>query len=385
MKYVNHVVTPRSITLIYNDGKVDKAVTVQHTDPDRYNAASGAIKAGKFDALLSIIRPEEATKDLKDGFSVKDGVLVYQGKALPDMLSSKAMVRIRSSLSLDPIKNFWKKALKNEAEVSRGSLVEFITKNNVTILPDGNFVLYKRVRSDMTSHHDGKTLHKIGVPLTMKRSECDQDSHTECGRGLHAAPFSWVERNYKQGLMLEVALDPEHVVSVPHADCGKIRSCWQLPIRVVGSDDDIKVSDLKEGEATTTTSSEDIPKEVRKVRAQRRKESSKGGANVIATTDRVTIPAITMLDAGFRAGDELSVFLTDKRSRFLMICPSRHLKRVLKEYKCVSSIEVKSLSSGSVSLRAPTLATAKIWPMNAEERVYKVKEVSRNLIEIRLA
>jgi hypothetical protein len=185
--------------------------------------------------------------------------------------------------------------------------------------------------------------------------------------------------------MLELAIDPEHVVSVPSADPGKIRSCWQLPIRKVGVDDNIKASDLKEGETSQVVSSEDTPKEIRKVRTQRRKEISKGGSSIAATTDRLTIPAVIMLDAGFKANDELSVFLTDKRSRFLLVCPARHLKRFSKEYKCVDNIEVKSLSTGSVSLRAPTLAMAKIWPTKTNERQYKVKIVSRNLVEIRLA
>lgn len=385
MTYVNHIITPRSITVIYHDGKVDKTATVNSSDLEKYQAAVEAVKSGKFESLISIIKPEATASDLKDGFTVKDGTIFYGGQALPIVLSDKIVSLIRSSISISGPKNFWVKALKNPSSVSRDTLVEFVNRNNVTILPDGNFVLYKRVRDNMMSHHDNKTLHVIGVPLTMDRKECTQDPRTECGRGLHAAPFSWVERNYSHGIMLEVAIDPEHVVSVPSADPGKIRSCWQLPIRKVGVNDDIKASDLKEGETSVTVSSEDTPKEIRKVRTQRRKEINKDGASISATTDRLTIPAVVMLDAGFKTNDELSVFITDKRSRFLMICPARHLKRFGKDYKCVDSMNVKSLSTGSVSLRAPTLAMAKIWPSKIRERKYKVKMVSRNLIEVRLA
>ena len=385
MTYVNHIITPRSITVIYNDGSVDKTATVNISDLERYQAAVGAIKSGDLDSLVNIIKPEAAIADLKDGFVVRDGIVLYDERPLPTVLSDKMMSLIRSNITVSGPKNFWLKALRNPSSVSRDTLVEFVNKNNVTILPDGNFVLYKRVRTDMTSHHDKKTLHVIGVPLTMDRKDCTQDPRTECGRGLHAAPFSWVERHYGEGAMLEVALDPEHVVSVPSADPGKIRSCWQLPIRKVGIDDDIKASDLKEGETSTAVSSEDTPKEIRKVRTQRRKEISKGGTSISATTDRLTIPAVVMLDAGFKTNDELAVFITDKRSRFLMVCPARHLKRFGKEYKCVDSVIVKSLSTGSVSLRAPTLSMAKIWPSKTRERKYKVKMVSKNLIEVRLA
>jgi hypothetical protein len=111
----------------------------------------------------------------------------------------------------------------------------------------------------------------------------------------------------------------------------------------------------------------------------------RGAANVLtATTDRVTIPAVIMLEAGFRSNDELSVFITDKRSRFLLICPARYLKRFSKDHKCVDSVTVKSLSTGSVSLRAPTMSMAKIWPTKTTERLYRVRIMSRNLVEIRL-
>jgi len=382
---VNHIVTPRSITVIYNDGVIDKTATVQSTDFERFQAASSAIKSGKFDSLLSIIKPEVMASDLGDGFILENGVVTYNGQSVPDVLSDKIVTLVRSNFSVEPPKNFWIKAKRNPSKVSLGTLCDFISKNNVTIQKDGNFILYKRVRNNMTSHHDGTTLHKIGVPLTIDRNKCDPNPMTECGRGLHAAPFSWVERNYNTGKMLEVAIDPEHVVSVPSADPGKIRSCWQLPIRIVGSDDNIKASDLKEGEVVQVVSSESTPSEVRKVRTQRRKEISKGGSSINATTDRLTIPAVIMLDAGFKSNDELSVFITDKRSRFLLICPSRHLKRTSKEYKCVDSMTVKSLSTGSVSLRAPTLALAKIWPSKSRDRKYKVKIISRNLVEVRLA
>jgi hypothetical protein len=382
MKYVNHVVTPRSITLIYNDGKIDRTATVQMSDVEKYTASSEAIKAGKFDSLLSIIRPEEMMNDLGDGFSLENGIVSYNGEGLPNVLSTKIILLIKSSLSFEPVKNLWKKAsLLNE--VSRKSLVEFIIRNNVTILPDGNFILYKMVRHDMTSHHDGETRHYLGQPLTINRSSCDQDPHVQCGRGLHAAPFSWVSKNYKSGLMLEVALNPEHVVSVPREDTGKIRCCWQLPLRIVGRDEEVKASTLKEGELVNPVSIKDIPKEIKEARTKRRKESSRGGLLINATTDRVTIPAVVMLDAGFKANDELSVFITDRRSRFLLVCPERHLKRFSKEYKCVDSVSVKSLSTGSVSLRAPTLTMAKIWvPKTAAS--YRVKVISRNLVEIRL-
>lgn len=380
-KYVNHIITPRSVTVIFSDGERDQMATVQASDVDRYNAACEAIKSGKFDQLVEVIKPE-ANTDFGSGFVLVGDLVHYKDSPLPRLLSDR-MIRFRkASLDLGGVRNFWLRLLDNPNPLSKESLCRFIEKNNVTIRPDGTFILYKRVRNDMTSHYDGKTMHRLGVPLTIDRQLCDLNPTRECSSGLHAAPFNWVERIYNEGLMLELALAPEHVVSVPHKDEAKIRSCWQLPLRIVGKDDNIRASEIKEGDSTKLVSAPETPQVVRKVRKQRRQESAKGGLRVRAATDRITLPGVFMLDAGFRPGEMATVFVTDKRSRFLYICPSKLAKRVQKEHKCIDSKETVILSTGSVSLRSTTLTMAKIWDPSRE---YALKVVSRNLVEVRLA
>lgn len=68
----------------------------------------------------------------------------------------------------------------------------------------------------------------IGEPVSMPRSECDNDPYSSCSRGLHAKSV-----NYGLSLGSEVLVtlvNPYNVVAIPTHDVTKFRCCEYLPV-----------------------------------------------------------------------------------------------------------------------------------------------------------
>lgn len=90
-----------------------------------------------------------------------------------------------------------------------------------------------------TDGHTGKFSIKIGQPVTMERSKCDESSYNTCSRGLHVAGRSWLTKGYFGNISLICLVNPADVVAVPPQDnYGKMRTCAYYPVAVVQRDEE---------------------------------------------------------------------------------------------------------------------------------------------------
>jgi hypothetical protein len=97
-----------------------------------------------------------------------------------------------------------------------------------------------------TDGYTGKFRIRIGEPVTMDRSKCNENDNVTCSRGLHVAGKSWLNSNYFGNTGLRVLVNPSDVVAVPPIDSyGKMRCCAYYPVSVVGFDSDSKIIDEK--------------------------------------------------------------------------------------------------------------------------------------------
>lgn len=79
---------------------------------------------------------------------------------------------------------------------------------------------------------------KIGIPVTMDRSKCDENSSITCSRGLHVAGKDWLAQGYYGDVSLMCLVNPADVVAVPPLDnYGKMRTCAYYPVKIVERDD----------------------------------------------------------------------------------------------------------------------------------------------------
>ena len=95
-----------------------------------------------------------------------------------------------------------------------------------------------------TDGYTGKFRIKIGEPVTMARSLCDNNQNNTCSRGLHVAGKSWLQSNYFGDTGLRCLVNPADVVAVPPQDSyGKMRVCAYYPIGIVGYDENRRIVD----------------------------------------------------------------------------------------------------------------------------------------------
>lgn len=391
MKYVNHIITKRTITVVLDDGSgSDRVVTVsRHADPTRYQAALSALQKKQFDDLPVIMDITHAMKQAVEtgGEWATVGDKVYYATVeLPRALSRKFLAMSASGIDVEPIKQFWMMLMKNPQQVSRESLFTFIEKNGVTITDDGHFILYKGINSDWTSQHDHKTVHRVGEWLPRLES-VDLDPRVPCGRGYHAAPWQYVRSIYNTGIIIEVKINPADVISVPHADCKKIRNYTYKVVRQVNNCDDprvIQTANIKTGDLESPKAGgSKAAKALHEAKVATKKAMRRVGIVLDASTDRVTIPGSCVLDHGFQSNGSATVWATDPRSRFLLICPSPMFDSLSKSSKVHWSKEVVVLSTGSLSIRGAVLAQAKIWKGSGSK--YRVEQHTTKILEIRPA
>lgn len=72
---------------------------------------------------------------------------------------------------------------------------------------------------------------KLGMPVQMKRKECDSDPAIDCSYGLHCGATEYVERfaNYNRSIILACLVNPANVVAVPNYDHSKMRVSEYFP------------------------------------------------------------------------------------------------------------------------------------------------------------
>jgi hypothetical protein len=123
---------------------------------------------------------------------------------------------------------------KNPDESSKQQLYGFLKNHHITILDDGCLLLYKRVRDDFRDFYTGKMDNSPGMVVKMPREKVLNDPSRHCGEGLHCASFDYMPIYHGgQGKIIELRLDPKHVVSIP-TDCNgdKLRVCEYKVLRL---------------------------------------------------------------------------------------------------------------------------------------------------------
>lgn len=130
-----------------------------------------------------------------------------------------------------PLVNFLEKIATNPDPESRDSLYTWLSVNNFTLTPSGDFVAYKGVRvidgvshsiNEGTAFVDGVEVtgpipNPLGAVVSMPRASVDIDRAVGCSTGLHAGVYSYAKA-FARGRVVTVHINPRDVVSVP-SDC----------------------------------------------------------------------------------------------------------------------------------------------------------------------
>ena len=369
MKYKTHIITPATLVVILTDGKGGEKVYSFTASSTTYNRFKAAIEAKDMDAIPVIVDPALRVAD-QCGSDVKidQGVMSIGGEDVPKELAEEIRKAAMAGVDTTGLKAMWQRLKKNPIRHAIAQTFRFIKKNGVHVLPDGRFILYKGVDRTNTGgvykarRGSGTPFeYRLGVMAQERggRAACDGNPSVACGRGLHAAPWTYVNNIYGGGALISLICDPEDVVGVPHdADSQKMR-LWQVfpQSEVTGPITDALVTTKRVGVIgrVTQTLVNVIKKDNKSI-------------TVPISTDRITLPVEFMNLAGFQRDSTVLARVTDKRSRFVEVSVNGESNG---SKKGTFEKEVKMLSSGAFSLRLAVLREAQIG--DAKNYVAKVE------------
>ncbi len=214
-------------------------------DHPKMDEVKQAIRDKNTEKLVELAKPVEAMRNYvnasasnwKEGepvVSIKDGVVYYMGEPQSTKLAEKILEFQREGFPVEPLFNFLEKLMRNPSKRAVDELWNFLEHHGIPITEDGDFIAWKRVKSDMTDCYSGKVLYKIGEPFKIKRNTVDEDWRVACSSGIHVGALSYVNsfNNQPDFPILVVKVNPEHVVSVPGNETNKMRVCEGLPLGI---------------------------------------------------------------------------------------------------------------------------------------------------------
>jgi hypothetical protein len=249
MSKVSWLISDENVTVNYNG----QTHIVRRSDK-LSNDLILAIKENRLDDIPNLVSLSKQVETLSKGrFVIKDGVIFVNGVAAPTALGNKILKFHNDELPFEPLVKFAENLQRNPSFRSVNELFQFLELNNHPITENGNFIAYKKVRSDFKDVHSGTFDNSVGNVVEMPRNQVNEDSTVTCSAGLHVANWNYAAGFYAGGLMLEVEVDPADVVAVPtDYNQSKMRVC---KYKVLGVVDKENSSDL---ELRVTTSSNNV-------------------------------------------------------------------------------------------------------------------------------
>lgn len=212
--------------------KTNKSITVHFNGDSRtaikgdslYDKLDQALANQNWDLIPSLLYPENyIAVASQQQMMVEDGqVYVQTGKGMwpvPSDLNNTIIEYMNNDTPFDRLVRFAVNLSENPSPRSVQQLFEYLTKNNFTITPEGNFIAYKSVRSDFKDCYTGKFDNSPGKEPSVDRSEVDDDPTRTCSRGLHVAAMEYARDHYgswnKGSVLIYVEVNPRDVVAVP--------------------------------------------------------------------------------------------------------------------------------------------------------------------------
>jgi hypothetical protein len=186
-----------------------------------YKALRDAVLHGRWDEVPKHLTVEQAIVDWTFGeFTVHDGVIAYQGEALPAILNQRILKMVAAGDDPHPLLRFWERLENNPSYRSRNQLFEFLLLNpGIPITDDGHILFYKGVQRNFRDCHSGKFDNSPGQKLSMKRNRVSDDPSLPCHFGFHVGSRAYAA-SFGTGQTIITKVDPADVVCVPY-DCSQ--------------------------------------------------------------------------------------------------------------------------------------------------------------------
>lgn len=203
-----------------------------------------------FDVGVAIVKNFE---HLSERVTVSHGKLYLDGDEM-DTALSQAILRFHAEGNDDfkPLVAFLEKLAQNPNPVSVQQLFRWLRDKHYAFAPDGDFIAYKGVFTSGKGMYEsvnagtafvngavmkGKIPNKPDTIIEMPRSKVTFDPKQGCSTGLHAGNWRYA-KEFSQGAVLRVKINPRDVVSVPtDSNDEKLRVCRYKVLNIVTAED----------------------------------------------------------------------------------------------------------------------------------------------------
>lgn len=227
---VNWIITDHNIVVNYNG----QTHTVARNG-DLGVKLIDAIKQKKYEEIPELVSVSKRIEKFSNGqFTVNEGQVYVNGVLAPPVLGDKIVKFSNEGLPFEPLVKFAERLQKNPSFRAVNELFQFLEKNDHPITDTGCFIAYKKVRDDFKDVHSGTMDNSVGNVVSLPRNQVNEDPNQTCSYGLHVANWNYASNFYAGGVMLEVEVDPAHVVAVPvDYNQSKMRVCEYKVLGVV--------------------------------------------------------------------------------------------------------------------------------------------------------
>jgi len=227
-----------------------------------------------------------------------------------------------------PLVNFFERVMTNTNEHTRRTLFDFLGQEDFTINDDGTIVGYKavHVRGDAYSPSRfgpgvtvngvlqvGRIEQRVGDLVEMPRARVVHDPTADCSVGLHVGTHNYAS-TFLTGpgtAVLEVAIDPRDVVSVPEGrgGYGKVRVCRYRVVREIPKRAKVTAAVKKAGRPNARKGAATVASKIAGVLKRRKKN----GLDAKAIADKTGVSLATTRTTLSRMKKDGSVKVAGKK------------------------------------------------------------------------
>ena len=218
-----------SIPYIYTGSSIvatfDKPLSIDKSHPNFTKVVNLLTKGTTdVDTVMELMQPiREYNRAISDSqFAIGGNGNIYLNVDnypfyLPVELQEEVLRIYRAAGNLTAMVNFVTKLARNPDPDVRSQLYGFIKACGLTLTLDGDFLAYKKIRSDYKDIYSGTMDNSIGAVLEMPRHAVEKDPTRTCSHGLHFAAYGYLNHygSSEDHRIVLVKISATDVVSIP--------------------------------------------------------------------------------------------------------------------------------------------------------------------------
>lgn len=262
MKF-NFILNPNSFVTVFINGKT---YTVKADHPN-FKKVKDYLKTDNHsaDELLALVDIRKAVETQSSGkVKIVGSTVQYDGKPVHSVLTTRIITMLGEGFGVDPMLKFMDKLYTNPSYRAVNGLYDFLEATNIPLTPEGNFLAYKKVRSDYLDIHSGTMDNSVGKTVSMPRSQVNEDPDVTCSSGLHVCSESYLPHfgGYHGNRVVICEVNPANVVAIPRDyNNAKMRVCeykviGEVPVENVSKYFDSSVVTWDERKSLNSTGEE---------------------------------------------------------------------------------------------------------------------------------